>query len=232
MTSISIREYFAEVGSRFTQADARIIGPVLEELGAEGNVTPAEVVEAAQSSNNPLHVYFEWDDPVAARAYRETQAAEMIRVVRVRVVSATADQVTRAYHVRRPPGADGEGPAKRSIRVGDDRVDDLARAALADLEEWAAKYAPHLRLFGRFSDLFRTVASQIGEFKEEYESGHLSGPYRKVIRTFLDFMADGEAEVPRAYGAQLRYMIEAIEDVKAGFAELAPVIVETSDEAA
>lgn len=48
-----------------------------------GKLTPALVVETAAPADHPLHDRFEWDDSIAGPKYRELQAAELIRSVRV-----------------------------------------------------------------------------------------------------------------------------------------------------
>lgn len=69
-------------GSRF-RLPAQVVGEELERIGAanDGQVAPAEVVEAARPEEAPLHVCFEWDDEVAAELYREDQARAIIRSV-------------------------------------------------------------------------------------------------------------------------------------------------------
>ena len=48
-----------------------------------GLLTPKVVVNEARSPSHPLHDRFEWDDSVAGEKYREQQAAELIRSVKV-----------------------------------------------------------------------------------------------------------------------------------------------------
>ncbi|WP_100813924.1 hypothetical protein [Microbacterium lacus] len=48
-----------------------------------GRITPANVVEAARDDESPLHSRFEWDDTVAGARYREVQASELIRKVKI-----------------------------------------------------------------------------------------------------------------------------------------------------
>lgn len=47
-----------------------------------GDLTPANVVDAARDEDHPLHGRFEWDDAVAGEKYRLAQARQLIRVVR------------------------------------------------------------------------------------------------------------------------------------------------------
>lgn len=50
---------------------------------AKGDLTPQAVVDTARDESHPLHGRFEWDDSVAGEAYRRSQAAELIRSVKV-----------------------------------------------------------------------------------------------------------------------------------------------------
>lgn len=50
-----------------------------------GKLTPGLVVDEARPATHPLHDRFEWDDSVAAEKHRQSQAAALIRSVRVLV---------------------------------------------------------------------------------------------------------------------------------------------------
>lgn len=65
-----------------------IVRNTLEELWASrGRITPTDVVQEAASTSSPLHDYFEWDDSKAANRYRLFQAANLIRTIKVTIVS-------------------------------------------------------------------------------------------------------------------------------------------------
>ena len=62
------------------KASAEIASAIFSELmNSETGLTPASLVEASRDKDAPLHNEFEWRDDVAAEAYREVQAATMIR---------------------------------------------------------------------------------------------------------------------------------------------------------
>jgi hypothetical protein len=46
----------------------------------DGKLMPGEVVDAARDPSSPLHNLFQWDDDVAAEAYRLHQARRIIRI--------------------------------------------------------------------------------------------------------------------------------------------------------
>ena len=65
-----------------TQAD--IVGKELLKIEkANGAIKPADVVEAATPATSPLHPLFTWDDSSAAQLYREDEARNIIRSVRI-----------------------------------------------------------------------------------------------------------------------------------------------------
>lgn len=73
-----------------------------------GQLTPSLIVDEARDTAHPLHSRFEWNDDVAGEKYRQQQAHELIRSVKV--VYREADEngpakSVRAYHaVRREHG--------------------------------------------------------------------------------------------------------------------------------
>lgn len=96
---MAVKQYFAKSSPHFTNADAQVIGPVLGSLAEHGPVTARDVLEAAHSSNSPLHKYFEWDDAKAAELQRLGVAREMVKTVRVRIVTTAG---TSRGHAAQP----------------------------------------------------------------------------------------------------------------------------------
>lgn len=80
------------------KADAQVIGETLDEISKKngGELHPKAVVEAARAKKHPLHQHFEWDDTLAAEAYRIDQARNLIRIVRVEDVN-TEEGTARAF---------------------------------------------------------------------------------------------------------------------------------------
>ena len=88
MTAIAaLAEATRTAGATFSWKVAPAGGVTADAAGAEltsiverdGIVTSTAVVEAARPADAPLHPAFEWDDAVAAEAYREGQAEHLIR---------------------------------------------------------------------------------------------------------------------------------------------------------
>lgn len=128
-----------------------------EELQAiydrHGRLTPALVLEDARNEAHPLHDRFEWNDSVAADKYREQQAHELIRSVKV--VYREADEhspkrTVRAFHAVR-------GDAGHTYEPVDKVQQDpfLKRLVLADMErEWKALHRRYEQ-FAEFVDMVR-----------------------------------------------------------------------------
>lgn len=64
-----------------------------------GEITPENVVKAAEPVDSPLHDWFEWDDKAAAHQYRLEQARQLIRIVKVTRLDENDQPVkVRAFH--------------------------------------------------------------------------------------------------------------------------------------
>jgi hypothetical protein len=117
-----------------------------------GQLTPRVVVDVARDPGHPLHTQFEWDDSVAGEKYRQTQAAQLIRSVRVVEPVGDRDQVrVRAWHsVPRPDG-------RTYVPAEDVRQDEFTRQLVlqAAEREWRALYARYKHL-----DAFLAVVRQ------------------------------------------------------------------------
>lgn len=75
---------------------------------ANGRLTATIVLEAARSPSSVLHSRFEWDDQQAAHSHRLEQARQLIRSVRVEIVTETKNVSTVSY-VRDPEAGEEQG---------------------------------------------------------------------------------------------------------------------------
>ncbi len=111
-------------------ADPQRIGEALAEIDA--------TVAAARDPHNALHPYFEWDDQMAADAYRLDQARGLIRLIRIEDDTQEND----------PPAffSVSEGKAGVSYRTHADVLgsltlqDAVLRAAERDLKAFEDRY--------------------------------------------------------------------------------------------
>lgn len=161
---ISLKEFFAVAGSRYTDNDAMVIGPELEKLAIQGRSTACAIVESARNEKSPLHSYFEWRDGVAASLYREEQARYMARSIAVKVVDAAGEEKEiRAFFSAKVVTMDSVGDRKGQKQrpyVTVDRVqgdkeiaNQIINDALSQLISWKAKYAAYRSLFKEFEQL-------------------------------------------------------------------------------
>src|SRR5438105_923153 len=72
-----------EGGSRY-HVDADIARQELLRINKrDGGITPSAVVEDARPEEAPLHCAFEWDDSLAGEEWRQHQARNLIRAVKI-----------------------------------------------------------------------------------------------------------------------------------------------------
>lgn len=151
---VVVRSYMARCGRR---EDKEAIVTLREELeriyGEHGSLTPEIVVTVARSPDHPLHNRFEWDDGIAAEAFRKTQARNLIRSVRI-VYRAATDQAgestVRAYHAVRDARGSTYEPAGK---VAADPL--LRKIVLAEMErDWLALKRRYEH-FAEFAEMVR-----------------------------------------------------------------------------
>ena len=65
-----------DLTQREMQSAKEFLLMLVEERG--GQITPQEVVDAAEDIQSPIHDYFEWDDKIAGVKYRRYQARGLI----------------------------------------------------------------------------------------------------------------------------------------------------------
>jgi hypothetical protein len=129
----------------------------LRDLQQRREFTPAAVVEEASSPDHPLHDRFEWNDSIAGAKFRLSQAAAMIRSVRL-VYKETPDGEdvsVRAFHAL--PGNPGVYKP-----VDEVMADPFSRALL--LREMERDMKAMIRRFGHmseFADILKQAQTQV-----------------------------------------------------------------------
>lgn len=123
-----------------------------------GTLTAPLVVAEARNADHPLHSRFEWNDEIAGERYREVQARELIRSVRIIYREATGrrpEASVRAYqHIRR----DDTSTYVPTEEVLADPV--LTQIVLMDMKrEWKTLQAR----YGHFTEFAQMVRSDIEE---------------------------------------------------------------------
>ena len=163
---MTLREYFAASGSNYTKEDAEVIGPHIETLAEEGDASERRLVDVAQSSNSPLHRFFDWNEASAADRFRLHQAGTMLRSIRVKFIENDRPRTAPAYRIARtqPKSVFTRG---HNVLHGQSAAAVIkAKDAFDELTAWRARYAPFVAIWQDFAQTFRGVANQIGEAED------------------------------------------------------------------
>lgn len=122
-----------------------------------GELTPANVVDAAREDDHPLHDRFEWDDEVAGEKYRLSQARQLIRVVKETYTDRAGRPAdVRTFHaIPRPQGGMAYEPLDEVVK------DDIAsQILLRTMErEWRSLKAR----YERFDEFRALVLGDLGQ---------------------------------------------------------------------
>lgn len=123
-----------------------------------GQLTPTLLVGVARDENHPLHSRFEWNDAVAGEAYRNVQARELIRSVRVVYREATATdpaRSVRAFHSLADEDSRGYHPVEEIAG------DDIARQIL--LRDMQRAWQDMKRRYSEFEEFWALVRDSATE---------------------------------------------------------------------
>ena len=120
---------------------------------SQGSLTAGAVVTAASPKASPLHVLFEWDNTIAGNKYREQQASELIRSVKVSYRKDDRDEDMRYFvSVETPDGYVYE-PSEEVVK---DEI--LTSLVLRTMErEWRQMQSR----YGHFQEFVDLVRSEI-----------------------------------------------------------------------
>lgn len=143
--------YTWKAGS-YLSGDPQLVGEVCEALEKDGMLTAAALVEASRPDDAPLHGMFEWDDAIAAEAYREVQGGRIIRSVEI--VPTGTSEPTRAF-VSVETISEGRGymAVEKAMRVEDARTS-LLMQARRDMDAFVRKYAQ----LSELADVIKEIA--------------------------------------------------------------------------
>lgn len=122
--------------------DAGILGIELESIRKQNNgrLKPKHVVDVAQDPLHPLHPLFEWDDELAAKKYRQSQASLLIRSIVVVYESEGETYSVRAFHSVK----DAKGKSYHdieSVLTDKDMRRQVFLTLRKDIQELKSKYA-------------------------------------------------------------------------------------------
>ena len=166
---MNLKEYFAKQGSRYSNEDAKIIGPALERLG---QATAEDIVKTASEETSPLHTYFEWDNSVAADEYRKGQARIMAASIMIKVVDRGGkDTDVRAFHAVKFDKSDIAEEHRRYVpidvvRKNEGMSDQVIEEAKKQLHGWRTRYNAYRQLFPEFEQQLGPVFDIITKVEE------------------------------------------------------------------
>jgi hypothetical protein len=125
----------------------------------EGKLMPKDVVIAAKDQSNPLHGDFEWDDSLAAEAYREQQARQIIRAAIT--FEPRLQKTARAYLSLPSDRSTGGGYRSTSEVLGNDGwINQLVEEVRAKIASMKNGYA-HLP---QLQPLFQKLEAEVALF--------------------------------------------------------------------
>ena len=132
-----------------------------------GALTPELLVQEATPDTHPLHTHFEWDDTKAGKRYRELQAAQIIRSVKVTYQETPRKEVRAFVNVKRDP-TDELGLRSSYEPVDLALSNELTRRRLFDemKRDWLTFKAKYSHMT-EYADLLRAEAN--GEDIEQLE---------------------------------------------------------------
>lgn len=133
--------------------DAQVAGEELERIRVRhnGRLEAEMVVDASRSKDAPLHSAFEWNDEIAAEAWREDQARTMIRHIAIVMEKPDRDPgLIRAFVSVKRDEDRSYTSVQHALSDADLRAQVL-RQAWAELEAWRNRYAELVELGNVFS---------------------------------------------------------------------------------
>ena len=151
-----MRTFKAKPGSQISDADANILGPIIEAMSGATGIRPEQLVNAGRDVFSVLHPFFEWDDGVAGEKYRVAQAAKLLRSVITLEIRADGETVPiRSFHLVHPDknqdvfGDDESDAPVQGVYMSIEIVSrdealrrEVTGRAEKELESWIARYAP------------------------------------------------------------------------------------------
>lgn len=138
---------------------------VVDLIRKNGDVTPHQIIEAAQLKSSPLHDYFDWSNRSAADKFRLWQARALLGQVKIRWTDSRGKSAKSRLTVN---VWKTNGTNRRVYATVQEVADDVVLMkqvedrALTDLRSWLARYAPYSVL----SSLRKEVQKAIRNFLE------------------------------------------------------------------
>ncbi|MCC8014662.1 MAG: hypothetical protein LIO87_05655 [Eubacterium sp.] len=117
---------------------AQIAGEMCEKIAKTGELTPKRLLDANREEGTPLHNEFEWDDSIAAEAYREDQAAHIIRCI---IIKPEKNEATPTRAFVRVTESTGNYTHINVVLSDEELMERLITSAWKEMECFTKKYS-------------------------------------------------------------------------------------------
>lgn len=138
--------------------DPQKAGEALERLqkGKNGLLEPGEIVAAARDEKSVLHTHFEWDDGVAAEAFRADQARELVRSLTIDVSKSNLEERSVRAFVNVDVDQERGYVSTYTAMSSEELRKQVLSRAFNELEAWRARHAELSELARIFSAIDET----------------------------------------------------------------------------
>ncbi len=140
------------------RADAQVAGEMCDQLAKTGGLTPKRLVDANRAKDAPLHGEFEWNDTTAAEAYREVQAAHIIRCIIIKPEDKPEVPVRAFVRVTEDSG---DYTPMKIVMKDEDMMERLMGNARKEMECFVRKYGD-LKELSDVIDSMNTALAKAG----------------------------------------------------------------------
>ena len=142
----------------FSDKKAQEYGERLERISKNGELTPDNVLDDAESPNSPLHSFFQWNDIKAAQNYRRKQARKLI--TNIELIIEVADGKSVAYNSYLSFEATNDVKRKyhfiTKVLSDEELRETYLAQALKDAETWQMRYKQYKELKNIFDAISKT----------------------------------------------------------------------------
>lgn len=147
-------------GSRIS-IDPQRAGEALAKLqkGKNDLLEPGDIVAAARDEKSALHPHFEWDDSIAAEAYRCDQARELVRSLTVDISRSNLEERKVRAFVNVETGQERGYVSTFTALSSEELRKQVLERAFAELEAWRARHAELSELARIFAAIDETRPS-------------------------------------------------------------------------
>ena len=134
--------YGIKDGFKVNKKYAQPAGEIMAVMESNNELTAKNLVDVSRDEDAPLHDYFEWDDAVAAEAFREEQGRYLIRAI-VRIEESdnpdqSGNEPVKVYYA--PETADPHYWSIETICKSEDKAQKLYLSALSELKRFEHRF--------------------------------------------------------------------------------------------